>query len=57
MSERSVVRQRVWLNADALRDLLRGTYRGERRSAAEHIEALDAMDVTLASNVLVLRSP
>jgi 23S rRNA (guanine745-N1)-methyltransferase len=52
--ERVTVRERQRLDGDALRDLLRGTYRGERRSAAERIEALDDLDVTLASEVFLL---
>jgi 23S rRNA (guanine745-N1)-methyltransferase len=54
LRERSVVRERARLAPDALRDLLRGTYRGERRSAADRVEALSDMDVTLASDVLLL---
>jgi len=36
-----------------LLQLLRGTYRGVRHSAAERIEQLDTLDVTLASDLLV----
>jgi len=54
---RFTVRERHRLEGDALRDLLRGTYRGRRASAAGRIEALhtlDALEVTLASDILVL---
>jgi len=54
---RFTVRERHRLEGDALRDVLRGTYRGERASAAGRVEALDALEVTLASDVLVLRRP
>jgi 23S rRNA (guanine745-N1)-methyltransferase len=53
--ERSSVRARLSLERDQLLDLLRGTYRGARASAAARLEALDAMEVTLASDVLVFR--
>jgi len=49
---RSSVRRQV--GPDALRDLLRGTYRGERTSAAGRLATLSAMDVTLASDVFLL---
>jgi 23S rRNA (guanine745-N1)-methyltransferase len=51
---RFTVREQHRLEGDALRDLLRGTYRGRRASAAAHVEALDALEVTIASDVLVL---
>jgi len=49
--ERFTVRERHRLDAAALRDLLRGTYRGARTSALERVEALDALEVTLAIEV------
>ena len=52
--ERLAVRTRHRLEGDALRDLLRGTYRGARASVAGRVEALDALDVTVASELLVL---
>jgi 23S rRNA (guanine745-N1)-methyltransferase len=52
--ERAVVRERLKLDRDALRDLLRGTYRGERRSAAARVEALAELEVTIASEVFLL---
>jgi 23S rRNA (guanine745-N1)-methyltransferase len=38
-----------------IKDLLRGTYRGTRRSAAHAIESLKAMHVTLASTIVLFR--
>ena len=52
--ERRAVRTRHRLEGGALRDLLRGTYRGARASAARRVEALEALDVTVASELLVL---
>jgi 23S rRNA (guanine745-N1)-methyltransferase len=51
--ERAVVRERPRLDREALKDLLRGTYRGERRSTADRVEALEDLEVTLASEVMV----
>ena len=52
---RSAARARHRFTRPALLDLLAGTYRGARKSAAAAIEALDELTVTLASDVLVLR--
>jgi 23S rRNA (guanine745-N1)-methyltransferase len=49
--ERSAIRERRSLEQDQLRDLLRGTYRGERTSASPRLDALTRMDVTLALDV------
>ena len=54
--ERFTVRERHRLDGAALRDLLRGTYRGARSSALERVEALDALEVTLATEVCVFRA-
>ena len=54
--DRFTVRQRHTLGADALRDALRGTYRGERASTSSRLETLGTLDVTFASDVIVLRS-
>ena len=54
--ERGVVRERVRLDVESLRDLLRATYRGARRSASDRVDTLGPLDVTLASDVLVLRT-
>jgi 23S rRNA (guanine745-N1)-methyltransferase len=51
---RAIVRERRQLDRDALKDLLRGTYRGERRNDAERVEALGDLDVTLASDVFLM---
>ncbi len=51
--ERFELREEHDLPRDALRDLLRGTYRGNRLSDAEKVEALDRLRVTLASTVFV----
>jgi 23S rRNA (guanine745-N1)-methyltransferase len=56
LRERGIVRERPRLDRNALKDLLRGTYRGERRSAAAGVEALDELEVTLASDVFLLAS-
>ena len=52
--DRSIVRQTVDLERDALLNLLHGTYRGSRLAAADRVAALTRMNVTLASEVLVL---
>jgi 23S rRNA (guanine745-N1)-methyltransferase len=41
------------LTPPQLRDLLRGTYRGERTSAAARLASLESMSVTLASEIVV----
>ena len=53
--ERVTVRTRHRLEGDGLRDLLRGTYRGARTSAADRVEALESLEVTVASDVVVMR--
>lgn len=55
LDERSVVRDTHELDRDALVKLLRGTYRGVRRGAAERVAALERMRVTLASELVVFR--
>lgn len=51
--ERLTVRARLRLSHEALVDLLRGTYRGERTSAAHRVRALGALEVTLASDIVI----
>jgi 23S rRNA (guanine745-N1)-methyltransferase len=51
--DRGAVRERVRLDRDGLLDLLRGTYRGGRRSAAQRIDALGGQEVTLASELFL----
>ena len=53
--ERTTARQQQRLPRERLLDVLRGTYRAERRSAAERVNALDSLDTTFASDVLVFR--
>ena len=53
--EQFEARERHHVSREQIRDLLQGTYRGTRRSAAEAVEALEAMDVTLASTIVLFR--
>ena len=53
--ERDTARERHRLGRESLLDLLRATYRGERRSEARQVAALTSMDLTLASDVFVFR--
>jgi 23S rRNA (guanine745-N1)-methyltransferase len=48
--ERAGARERPRLEHDALVDLLHGTYRGARASAAARVDALATLDVTIASD-------
>jgi 23S rRNA (guanine745-N1)-methyltransferase len=50
---RDTVRERHTLDGAALRDLLAGTYRAARTSAHAQAAALDALEVTLAADVLL----
>jgi 23S rRNA (guanine745-N1)-methyltransferase len=52
---RAVARERQRLERDALEQLLRGTYRGERIAAAAAKDTLSALEVTLASDLLLFR--
>ena len=54
LSARDRLAERHTLDGPALRDLLAGTYRGARRSQQGH-EGLDALEVTLAADVLTFR--
>jgi SAM-dependent methyltransferase len=54
--EQFEARERQHVTRDQMHDLLRGTYRGTRHSSAEAVEALDAMDVTLASTIVLFRA-
>jgi 23S rRNA (guanine745-N1)-methyltransferase len=47
------IREQRRLSADALRDVLRGTYRAERRSLATRLQGLEELHVTLASLIFV----
>jgi 23S rRNA (guanine745-N1)-methyltransferase len=53
--DRSTARERHRVSGEPLRDLLRGTYRGERTSASERVQAITDLDITLASDLVVLR--
>jgi 23S rRNA (guanine745-N1)-methyltransferase len=51
--ERFTLREQHHLHHEAIRDLLRGTYRGERQAASRKVDAVEDLDVTLASDVMV----
>jgi 23S rRNA (guanine745-N1)-methyltransferase len=54
--DRVVVRQTLDLDRAALLSLLRGTYRGIRHGVADRVATLARMSVTLASDLLLLRT-
>lgn len=51
--ERFTLRERHHLAAPALADLLRSTYRGERRAELHKLDTITSFDVTLASDALL----
>lgn len=53
---REEVRERHMLDRAALLDVLRGTYRGARISAAPRLETLTELELTFASEVCLFRS-
>lgn len=53
--ERLPIREQLTLERDALVNLLRGTYRGARFKLSERVEAMQRMDVTLSSEMCVLK--
>jgi 23S rRNA (guanine745-N1)-methyltransferase len=53
--ERLPIREQITLEREALLNLLRGTYRGARFKLWERVDAMDRMDVTLSSEMCVLR--
>jgi 23S rRNA (guanine745-N1)-methyltransferase len=53
---RSTAREHHRLSGDQVRDALHGTYRGARTSMADALDQVGALDVTFASEFLVLRS-
>jgi 23S rRNA (guanine745-N1)-methyltransferase len=55
LGSRESVRERHTLEGPLLRDLLTGTYRGARASAHDQVSSLAALDVTLASDLLVFK--
>jgi 23S rRNA (guanine745-N1)-methyltransferase len=54
--DRATVRERHDLSREQVLDALRGTYRGVRTSQREAVERLGDLAVTVASEILVLRS-
>ena len=56
LKARAVARERQPLSRESVLDLLRVSYRGARRRDAARIEAMQAMDVTLASDLLCFAS-
>jgi 23S rRNA (guanine745-N1)-methyltransferase len=54
--ERAIVRETPELERESLLDLLRGTYRGVRRGAADRVAALARMRVTLSSEIFLFRT-
>jgi len=55
LESRSEHREQLTLDADRLRDLLTGTYRGARTAVSDQRAALETMTVTLASEILLFR--
>jgi 23S rRNA (guanine745-N1)-methyltransferase len=53
--DRTTARQRLRLEREQLLQLLAGTYRGRRFSESGRVRALDAQDVTLASDIVAFR--
>ena len=53
--EKVEIREQRLLPAELLRDLLRGTYRGERLRAQRKADALDKLQVTLSSAIVTFR--
>ena len=51
--DQTTVRERRRLDRETLLHLLRATYRGERVSATARVEALETLEVTLASEMLL----
>ncbi len=49
------IRERRHVTRDQMQDLLRGTYRGTRRSIAPAVESLSELDVTLASSLVLFQ--
>ena len=51
--EQTSAAQTLDLDRDALHNLLRGTYRGERLSQSPRVQSLDRLTVTLASDIVL----
>ena len=54
--EQTSAEQTLDLDRDALRNLLRGTYRGERLSESPRVQSLDRLTVTLASDIVLFQA-
>ena len=54
--ERLAIREALDIDRDALLNVLRATYRGARRAAAERVDSLQPMRVTFSSDLFVLRA-
>jgi 23S rRNA (guanine745-N1)-methyltransferase len=52
--DRETIREQHRLDRPQLLDLLSGTYRGVRTSTAARVEQLDSLDITVASELLLL---
>jgi hypothetical protein len=55
LEDEQVVSSRALLDPDGLRDLLAGSYRGERFSAREGLAGLRDLEVTLSYRLLSFR--
>jgi hypothetical protein len=53
--ERLPIREQLTLERGALLNLLRGTYRGARFKLSERVEAMERLDVTLSSEMCLLK--
>ena len=53
--EQTSATQTLDLDRGALRNLLRGTYRGERLSESPRVQSLDRLTVTLASDIVLFK--
>jgi 23S rRNA (guanine745-N1)-methyltransferase len=54
-TDRFAVRERMALPREALLNLLRGTYRGARFTLADRVEGIGEMNVTMASEICVMK--
>jgi 23S rRNA (guanine745-N1)-methyltransferase len=55
LEDETTVRSRARMDADGLRDLLKGSYRGERYSAQEKLAGLSELDVTSSYRLMCFR--
>ena len=54
--ERLLIRQQIALEREALLNLLRSTYRGARFKLSDRVETIAQMDVTLSSELCILKT-